>query len=315
MKLNKTYNKLISKVTINRILKISSKTENLYKMPKIILLGTGGGPRIWADRSQPASAIVIDDSVYIIDTGDGVCGQLAKAKIDPEKIRAVFITHNHSDHMADFGTLLLRSWQSGHKGKIRCFGPKPISSIINSYCEYMNWDIKLRIKDENRPDFKSMFKINEIGSDNQLYLDENISVDCIRVPHGSADPSYAFRFNVKGQIVVFSGDTSKSDKLIEFAKNADYLIHEVLNVDGVDAIIQRTYPGNTAFRKHILEAHTTMREVGDVAKKSNVKNLILNHLVPTGSPIFDKDEVWKEGVSKTFDGNIIVGEDLKEIEI
>ena len=26
------------------------------------------------------------------------------------------ITHNHSDHVADLGTLLLRSWQSGHKG-------------------------------------------------------------------------------------------------------------------------------------------------------------------------------------------------------
>ena len=70
-------------------------------MNRIVLLGTGGGPKIWAKRSQPSSAIIINDSVYIIDTGDGICTQLAKAHIDIKKIKAIFITHNHSDHVDD----------------------------------------------------------------------------------------------------------------------------------------------------------------------------------------------------------------------
>ena len=34
-------------------------------MNKIVLLGTGGGPRIWAARSQPSNALIINDEIYI----------------------------------------------------------------------------------------------------------------------------------------------------------------------------------------------------------------------------------------------------------
>ena len=271
-------------------------------MNKIVLLGTGGGPRIWSQRSQPSSALVIEDDIYIIDTGDGVCNQLANANLDPEKIKAIFITHNHSDHVADFGTLLLRTWQSGHKGKIQCYGPTPLRSIIDSYKEYMKWDIELRIREENRPHFETIFNVNEIEKDSHIYKDKNISVECITVPHAAAKPSFAYKFKLENKFVVFSGDTSKSEKLIKFALNSEYLI-------------EKTYPGNEAFKKHIINGHTSIEEVGYVAKKSNVKNLILNHLVPTGSPEYDLNEIWKQGVSDFFDGNIIVGEDLLEINI
>ncbi len=90
------------------------------KNSELVLLGTGGGPRIWAARSQPASALIVDGTVYIIDAGDGVTAQLAKSEIDTNAIKAIFITTNHSDHVADYGTLLLRTWQSGHTGSINC---------------------------------------------------------------------------------------------------------------------------------------------------------------------------------------------------
>ncbi len=284
-------------------------------MNKIVLLGTGGGPRIWAKRSQPSSAMIIGEDIYIIDTGDGVCNQLANANLNPEKIKGIFITHLHSDHVADLGTLLLRSWQSGHKGKIECFGPTPLQKILDSYKEYMKWDIELRIKDENRPKFETVFNVNEIDKDSKIYKDKNITVECITVPHGAAKPSFAYKFTLKNKVIVFSGDTSKSEKLIEFSLDSDYLIHEVLNLDGVDAIIKRTYPGNEEFKNHIIDGHTSIEEVGYVAKKSNVKNLVLNHLVPTGSIEYDVDYIWHKGVSQNFDGNIIVGKDLLEIKI
>ena len=50
----------------------------LSKRSELVLLGTGGGPRIWAARSQPASALIVDGAVYIVDAGDGVTSQLAK---------------------------------------------------------------------------------------------------------------------------------------------------------------------------------------------------------------------------------------------
>ena len=58
-----------------------------------------------------------------------------------------------------------------------------------------------------------------------------------------------------------------------------------------------------------------MHEVGEIATKAGVGILVLNHFVPTGSTELDKSEVWIEGVSQTYNGTIIVGEDLKEILI
>ena len=282
---------------------------------KLILLGTGGGPKIWAARSQPSSALVLGENIYIVDAGDGVTNQLALSGLNPLSIKAVFITHNHSDHVAGFGNLLLRSWQSGHNGPIKCFGPSPLVHMAKSYRAYMNWDIQLRIRDEGRPDLGSVIDVNELSRINPFFTDEEVTVSYIKVPHGAAEPSYAYRFDFSSKSIVFSGDTSRSEALAEFAKGADILVHEVLNRDGVDAIVRRTYPGNESFRKHIIESHTSMHEVGEIATKAGVGILVLNHFVPTGSAELDKPEVWIEGVSQTYRGSIIVGEDLQEIPL
>ena len=187
--------------------------------------------------------------------------------------------------------------------------------MTNSYMDYMNWDINLRIQHEARPDFKSMINVLEITHNSFVYQDSNVKVDCIKVPHGEADPSYSYRFQIDGKVIVFSGDTSKSEALIGFASGADILVHEVLNLEGVEAIIEKTYPGNEAFRNHIIEGHTTMSEVGEIASQAKVKTLVLNHFVPTGSPLLDKEEIWQDGVRKTFNGQIIVGTDLLRIPL
>ena len=286
-----------------------------FKNSELVLLGTGGGPSIWESRSQPSSALVINNDIYIIDTGDGVASQMARAKLDPKAIKAIFVTHNHSDHVADFGTLLLRAWQTGHNGTIQCFGPPPLEKIANSYIEYMRWDIELRMQYEGRPDFRSIMDVRDIYENSHFFTDDNISVDCIAVPHGEAYPSYAYRFQIGTKSVVFSGDTSKSEALITFSKDVDILVHEILNTDGVEAIIERTYPGNESFKRHIIDGHTPMREVGEVASASGAKTLVLNHFVPTGSPILDKPEIGEEGVGASYGGNIIVGSDLLRIPI
>src|SRR5262249_1917429 len=69
---------------------------------RLILLGTAGGPALKKARAQPANALLVNGGVYIIDAGNGVARQMALADISPKALRAVFITHNHSDHVADY---------------------------------------------------------------------------------------------------------------------------------------------------------------------------------------------------------------------
>jgi hypothetical protein len=89
---------------------------------RVILLGTAGGPFPKRGRSAPASVVVIDDMAYVVDCGNGVARQLVLAGLDLSRIRHVFITHHHSDHNADFGTLLLLAWTAGLKTPVDTWG-------------------------------------------------------------------------------------------------------------------------------------------------------------------------------------------------
>ena len=61
-----------------------------------------------------------------VDAGDGVARQMALAGLPVVDLRAVFITHHHSDHNADYGTLLLRAWASGLRRPVAAYGPPPL---------------------------------------------------------------------------------------------------------------------------------------------------------------------------------------------
>lgn len=280
---------------------------------RLILLGTAGGPAVKTARAQPANAVVAGEDVYIIDAGDGVSRQMALAGLSVRDLRAIFITHHHSDHMADYGTLLLRAMASGLRTPVDAYGPPPLTRMTRAYLDYVRWDVELRVKDEERPPLASLVRAHDIAGPGIVYEDDNVRVTATEVPHGAARPSYAYRFDTADLSIVFSGDTSRSEALIELAKGADILVHEVLNMDAIDATVNRTDPGNEALKRHIIEAHTPMREVGEVATEAGVARLVLSHFVPADVPAFDRPEIWLAGVRETFDGEIIVGEDLMEI--
>jgi ribonuclease BN (tRNA processing enzyme) len=280
---------------------------------RLILLGTAGGPSIKKARAQPANALIVNGDVYIIDAGNAVARQMALAGVSARKLRAVFITHNHSDHVADYGTLLLRAWASGLKTPVDTYGPPPLEQMTKSYLDYIDWDVQLRIVDEGRVPLGDLIKPHDIEGDGVIYEDDNVKVTVFEVPHGAAKPSYGFRFDTPHKSIVFSGDTSYSENLIEHAKGVDILVHEVVSIHGVDAIVERIEPGNEALKRHIIEAHTPIEEVGQVAAAAGVKTLVMSHFVPTGVPDFDKPELWMEGVRKHYPGEVIVGEDLLEI--
>jgi ribonuclease BN (tRNA processing enzyme) len=178
----------------------------------------------------------------------------------------------------------------------------------------MDWDIQLRIIDEGRPQFETLVHPHDIANEGIIYADNNVRVTVAEVTHGGAKPAYAYRFDTADRSIVFSGDTSKNAKLVKLAADADVLVHEVLNPDAVDDIVAVIDPGNAALKRHILEAHTPMEDVGRVATEANVKKLVLTHFVPTGHSAYDQPEVWLKGVHKTYSGDVVVGEDLMEIK-
>jgi len=283
--------------------------ENQSDM-RIVLLGTAGGPAIKRSRAQPASAVVVNDNVYIIDAGDGVARQMALADLSPLKLRAVFITHLHSDHVADYGTLLLRAWLSGLKHPVDTFGPPPLVAMTVSWLEFMDWDIQLRIRDEARVPLSGLIRPREFNEGGVIFDDGVVKVTAFLVEHDAAKPAFGYRFDTPDKSIVFSGDTAFSQRLIEMSRGVDILVHEVVSIPGAEAVVQKLDPGNEQLLRHIVDAHTPAVEVGQIAAQADVAKLVLTHLTPSGMPGIDEPEVWLKDVRKHYSGEVIVGEDL-----
>ncbi|MGO2139884.1 MAG: MBL fold metallo-hydrolase [Leucobacter sp.] len=80
--------------------------------PKIITLGTAGGPRWWNpatrdSRAGISTAVVVGGRSYLVDVGHGAGRQFTRAGLDIADLGGVFLTHLHSDHTTDLANLAL----------------------------------------------------------------------------------------------------------------------------------------------------------------------------------------------------------------
>ena len=132
---------------------------------RLVLLGTAGGPTPKSGRSAPAQAIVVGDRVYLVDCGDGVARQLAMAGVPIGQLRAVFITHHHSDHNADYGNLLLLAWAAGLRTPVDSWGPPPLEEMTRLFFQLNAYDINTRIADEGRVPLVPLIHAHELKAD------------------------------------------------------------------------------------------------------------------------------------------------------
>ena len=64
--------------------------------------------------------------------------------------------------------------------------------------------------------------------------------------------------------------------------------------------------------QHIVDSHTTREDIGAVAKKAEVKTVVLTYFTPGDDPALT-DETWIEPVKTSFSGRVIAGKDLMEV--
>jgi ribonuclease BN (tRNA processing enzyme) len=278
---------------------------------RLILLGTGGGPRPRRSAMSTAQVILANDVPYVVDCANGVPRQLVLAGVALAKLRHVFVTHHHSDHNADYGTLLLLAWASGLRSRVDTWGPPPLDRITRLFFEMSAPDIEVRIADEGRVPLVPLIHPHEITQDGPVMQDDNVKVTAARVEHPLVPNAFAYRFDAPDRSIVISGDTHRSDNLVKLARGADVLVHEALWVPGVDRLVAFN-PNATTLRKHIIDSHTPVEEVGQVAAAAGVRTLVLSHLVPADDDRLT-DQMWIDLARRHFTGQIIVGKDLMEI--
>jgi ribonuclease BN (tRNA processing enzyme) len=278
---------------------------------RLILLGTGGGPRPRKANAASAQVIVIDGAAYVIDCGDGVARQLVSAGVPLTTLRHVFITHQHSDHTADYGNLIWLGWTAGLRTRVDTWGPPPLERMTRLFFEMNAADIETRIADEGRVALAPLVHVHEVTAAGLVFQDEHVKVTAALVRHPPVVPSFGYRFDAADRSIVISGDTAPSDALIALARGADVLVHDALYPAGVDRLVANVANAAT-LKQSILSHHTTAEEAGRVAQAAGVRTLVLSHFVPPDDPAIT-DGMWIDAARTHFHGAVIVGKDLLEI--
>ncbi|WP_332700928.1 MULTISPECIES: MBL fold metallo-hydrolase [Alphaproteobacteria] len=278
---------------------------------RLILLGTAGGPRPRRARSATAQVIVVNGAAYVVDCGDGVARQLAVAGIPLRSVRHIFITHQHSDHNADYGNLLSAIWVSGLTTQVDGWGPPPLAEMTRHFFAMSAADIDVRVRDEGRIPLPRLVQAHDVSRAGPVMRDANVTVSAAVVRHPPVVPALAYRIDTADRSIVISGDTSPSDNLVVLAKGADVLVHEALLPARIDEMIGKL-PNAERLKASILSHHTTAEQAGWIAQQAGVKLLVLSHLIPAEDPDVP-DEEWIAAASKFYRGPIIVGKDLLEI--
>ncbi|RLD64570.1 MAG: MBL fold metallo-hydrolase, partial [Bacteroidetes bacterium] len=215
---------------------IAQRDFSNSKITKVVMLGTGN-PNPSPSQSGCSVAIIVNDTPYIVDFGPGLIRQAAamspryggKIKgLDVKNIKRAFLTHLHSDHTTGYPDLILTPWVMGRNEPLEVYGPEGINDMTKHILEAYKEDIRYRIYGYE-PANNQGWRVNshEFTKEGIIYQDENIKVEAFPVPHGTWPNAWGFRFTTPDKIIVLSGDSSPSDKIIEYSKGADLLIHEV----------------------------------------------------------------------------------------
>jgi len=287
---------------------------------QLVLLGTQGGPGVTANRTQASNAMIVDGRPYLVDCGYGALKAAVQAGLTLGTISNIFITHLHDDHTADIAAFLALKWTAAQNpGEATIHGPYGTVAMVDAAIAFSKANVEIRKIDEGRTvDPKNVFHGRDLAAPKitEVFKDDRLAVQAVENTHfpdrakAKMDyRSFAYRFNTATRSIVFSGDTTYSENLIELARGADVFVCEVLgNANSQNARGAAPINNNTeSIARHVRETHSTPEEVGKMAAAAKVKTLVLSHQVGGGRG-GDNDPLTAD-IKKVFTGEIIVGTD------
>jgi len=107
-----------------------------------------------------------------------------------------------------------------------------------------------------------------------IYKDSLVTVTAFKVKHGSFPNSFGFKFVTPDKTIVISGDTSPCKTVVDQARNADILVHEVYAMAKYDA-----EPAER--QKYLQSFHTSTRQLAQIAGEAKPKLLVPVHMLGT----------------------------------
>lgn len=156
---------------------------------KITILGSSHGvPEV--NRKCSSIMLEVSDRCYFIDIGTPVIEELINRGIPVESVRAIFVTHNHGDHLDGLLSFAdLTSWYFTQANAKAYLPDIAVARVVRAWTSVLGFECRL--------------DMNEF-SEGAFYNDEYIEVSAIPTQH--CEKAYAFSVKAEGKTLIFTGD-------------------------------------------------------------------------------------------------------------
>jgi len=280
-------------------------------------------------RNHTAILLTYKGENILVDCGEGTQRQFRKAGLNPCKVTRILLTHKHADHTLGLPGLLKTLSLTGYQKTLFIYGPRGIKKFMENLLETFG-------KIEN-------YKIDVREISGRFFETPDFYLEAENMTHGV--PCVAYSFVKKGQLrieksklkkyklpegaylkdlksgkdIKYNGKTHKAKDLtfVENGTKISFVLDTSLNkkiapfVKDSDLLICEASFSNELEKKADEYGHLTSRQVGEIAKKSNSKKLIVTHI----SQRFENnmDKILNE-TKKVFKNSHLV-RDLDVVEI
>lgn len=299
---------------------------------KVTILGSASA-KPTVDRHPSAQTVNVNEQYYLVDAGEGVQQQMFRRGINPLKLRGVFISHLHGDHVYGLFPLISTLGLYGRQTPLEIFAPRPFGEILDCHLRYFDSHLPYEVR------------WTEVSTTEHRIIFENRTLEVWSIPlrHSLAATGYLFRekapqlnvdkFKIEryglsiAQIVAakqgeditlddgtrlpnseltylpyqpatyaYCSDTNYSARIARMIHGVDLLYHEATYADSERAVAQE-------------RGHSTAAQAARTARDAEAGELLIGHfssrykdttvLLDEARAIFPDTQIAEEG--RTFE--------------
>lgn len=261
-------------------------------MIKLHIFGSCSGTEPFPERHHCSFAVEADGMLYWFDAGENCSFTAHNMGLDLLKIREIFISHPHMDHVGGLGNLLwnIRKLSVVNNRIPECGSVEVITPSISSF------NAQMGVLKETEGNFKCSFPVTAREThDGVIFDDGKVRVEALHnhhLAHNDGDKwmSYSFRITACGKTVLFSGDVKSIEDFEAFLK------------DGCDMLLMETGHHDPVSVAEWLNEH----------KDYKLGRLVFIH---HGRHILDRCDEKTAQLDSVFAGKYIISEDAMTLEI
>jgi len=258
---------------------------------KIHFLGTASAS-VTAERDNTSLLVEAGTDLILLDCGGNPAGKMLKLGYDPNDLDCICITHLHIDHCYGLPTLLFHMFLSKRSDPLTICCPEEEMDLLNRQllAHGISDDVRTYTLD------KRSVPVNQ---DTLIRENEHCAIHTGRSEHSRAARAYRIREARTGRSMVFTGDTTPINEMIDLARNCDVLVHEATYLE--------------SHRELAADyGHSTARQAGRIAAEADVNTLVLVHFeCPPGSTV----KHYRTEAAEEFKGTIYVPDDMETLTI